>query len=305
MSKFLMKVVPDTLLRTASRQLLVAKKNSPHIFFAAGLAGVITSTVLACRATLKLSDTLDIIQKEIDQLKPEPEILVEDENTKELVITENPHLHQDTIIVYTKASWKVLRLYAPAVIIGGISITALAGAHVQLSRRNTALMSAYAVVAKAYEEYRIRVQEEVGAERELELYHGTQKGLVKNKDGEVVEAKLVDPTKISPHAKFFDEYSNFWKKDPDVNHLFVKVQENYMNERLQAYGHVFLNEVYDSLGIPRTREGSVVGWLRFPEKGDGFIDFGMQDAYNAGFVNHLEPSVLLNFNVDGVIWDKI
>jgi hypothetical protein len=298
-----MKLVPASAVGKISRQLLIAKKNSPHIFFAAGVAGTIASTVLACRATLKLSATLDEIQKDIDIIKPKREthpLLTPEVVTGEDVVVE----HTKTIYVYSRASLRIAKLYGPSVLIGVASIGLLAGAHVQLTRRNSALIAAYAAVQKAYDDYRERVREELGAEKELDIYHAAKTEIVKDADGNDISVKVVDPNKYSPYAKFFDEYSDNWKRDAELNRMFIQCQQNYLNNRLLAYGHVFLNEAYDALGVPRSSAGAVVGWLKDGD-GDGYIDFGIFEAFNSRFVNGTEQSILLDFNVDGVIYDKI
>ncbi|MET0786534.1 MAG: DUF6353 family protein [Paenisporosarcina sp.] len=291
----IIKIIPKSVVSKVSRQILKTKKNSPHIFFAAGVAGTVVSTVLACRATLRLSETLDEIKRDVDSLEPIPQMNLDIEPAREQ--------HIDRIHVYGKASFKIVRLYAPAAIVGVASIGALTGSHIQLVRRNTALMAAYAAVQKAYDDYRERVREQLGEDAELELYHASTKQ-VKVVDGKAIEANVADPNKYSPYAKFFDEYSKHWEKDPELNRIYVQCQQNYLNHRLNAYGHVFLNEAYDALGLERTKAGAVVGWLKNGE-GDGYIDFGIFEAFNSRFVNGLERSILLDFNVDGVIYDKI
>lgn len=293
-----MKILPASTITKLSRQMLIVKKNSPHIFFAAGVAGTVASTVLACRATLKLSATLDEIQKDIDVLKP-------NRGSNEVVNTEDAVVeHTRTLYIYAHSGFKIVKLYGPSVLIGAASIGLLTGSHVQLTRRNSALLAAYAAVAKAYDDYRERVREELGTERELDLYHAAKTETVKDAEGNEFEVKTADPNKYSPYAKFFDEFSDEWQRDPELNRMFVQCQQNYLNNRLKTFGHVFLNEAYDSLGIPRTRAGAVVGWLNNGD-GDGYIDFGIFEAFNARFVNGPEQSILLDFNVDGVIYDKI
>ncbi|MET0786304.1 MAG: DUF6353 family protein [Paenisporosarcina sp.] len=293
----LIKFIPKSVVLTASRQILKAKKNSPHIFFVAGVGGTVLSTVLACRATLKLSETLDDIKHDVEAAKPAP-VSPADE------FMDERDYHRDMVYVYGKASLKLVKLYGVPILIGAASVGALTGSHVQLVRRNTALMAAYAAVQKAYDDYRDRVRDKLGEEAELDIYHGARTELVKNKDGEIEQGKVVDPNKYSAYAKFFDEYSRFWNKDPELNRIFVQVQQNYANHRLNAYGHVFLNEVYDALGIDRSTPGAVVGWVKNGD-GDGYIDFGIFEAFNSAFVNGWERSILLDFNVDGVIYDKI
>jgi len=290
----LIRIIPNSVVGKVSRSILKAKKNSPHIFFAAGIAGTITSTVLACRATLKLSSTLDEIKHDVEVLETDP--------VRNEMPTEEWRL--DTVYIYGKASLRLVRLYGPAAVVGVVSIGMLTGSHVQLVHRNTALMAAYAAVQKAYDEYRERVRYQFGEEAELELYHASRTELVKDASGEVIEARVVDPNRYSPYAKFFDEYSRHWNKDPELNRLFIQCQQNYANDLLNARGHIFLNEVYDQLGIDRSKAGAVVGWVKGGE-GDNYIDFGMFQAYNSQFVNGWERSILLDFNVDGVIYDKI
>lgn len=281
-------MLPVSLTRAFGRQMLTLKKDSPHIFFVAGIAGVGVATVLACRATLKLSDTLDEIQEEIQVAKTHK---MEDDGLQK----------QNMAYIYSKGAMKLTKLYAPSVIIGAASLTALTGSHVQLSRRNASLMAAYAVMQEAYDNYRERVREELGEEKELDIH----RGLKEEKDPDSKElVKVGDPNKRSPYARIFDEYSTQWKKDPELNKLLVQCQQNYANQLLQTRGHLFLNEVYDMLGLERSSAGAVVGWV-IGKEGDNYVDFGMYDAHNTGFVNGWERSVVLDFNVDGVIYDKI
>ena len=124
-----------------------------------------------------------------------------------------------------------------------------------------------------------------------------------------LKTALDDPAfqAASPYAKFFDELNPNWTKDPSANLFFLKAQEQFANDKFQAQGYLFLNDVYDSLGIPRTSFGQLVGWFK-GNGGDEYIDFGIFDGDNESkraFVNGYERSVLLDFNVDGVIYDLI
>ena len=296
----IMKYVPNSAIRAVSRQVLVAKKNSPHIFFGIGLVGTIAGTVLACRATLKLSQTLDEIQKDLDVVKAKNKVMPQGD----LFPSASEDLYYQSVQVYIKSGLKIMRLYGPSIVVSGVSIGLLTNSHIELSRRNAALMAAYATVQKAYEDYRERVREVVGEEKELELYRGIETKKIKGEDGTEIEVKTVDPNKYSQYAKFFDEYSEHWNKDPELNRIYVQCQQNYANNLLHARGHVFLNEVYDMLGIERSSAGQVVGWLRHSD-GDNYVSFGIFEAFNSAFVNGNERSILLDFNVDGVIWDKI
>lgn len=285
--------IKNKVTRTVGRTSLKVKSNSPHILFGAGVVGVVASTVLACRSTLKLEETLGSIQDDLEAAK---NVTVDGDG--ELIV------RRDTAKAYAYGTLKLGKLYGPSIVIGAASIALLTGSHVQLSRRNTALTAAYTGLHQAYNEYRSRVQEHLGEEKELDLYHGVKLETIEDENGKKKVVKVVDPNKLTTYARFFDEVSPNWSKDPEINRLFVQCQQNYMNQLLQARGHVFLNEVYDALGIDRSTAGSVVGWV-IGDEGDNYVNFRMFDAGNSAFVNGYERSILLDFNVDGVIYDKI
>ena len=295
-----MKFIPKAMTRTLARQVLVAKKNSPHIFFVAGVAGVVGSTVLACRSTLKLEKTLIDVKHDIDEVKhlrDKPQLFTAEEQYE-------AQYYRDLTYVYAKGTYRLARLYGPSVIVGAASIAALTGSHITLTKRNTALTAAYAGIAKAYDEYRYRVREELGEEKELDIYHSVTNEKVKNEDGKAELVKFADPNTFSQYARFFDEASPNWVKNAEMNRMFVQCQQNYANHRLITRGHLFLNEVYEMLGIPHCRAGAVVGWV-ISNEGDNYVDFGMFEAANARFIEGWERNILLDFNVDGVIFDKI
>lgn len=284
--------LPENITRGFGRKVLTIKKQSPHIFFVAGVIGSVTSTVLACRATLKLEKTLD-------EIKADLHTVMELKNDVDVENYDEIQYRKDVAYVYAMGGMELAKLYGPSVIIGAASVALLTGSHVQLTRRNGALMAAYAAVQEAYNEYRNRVRAELGDERELEIYRQGETNAV-----ECAESKTRDPNSHSPYAVFFDEFSPNWEKDPELNRLFIQCQQTYANNLLRSRGHVFLNEIYDMLGVDRTRAGAVVGWV-IGHDGDNYIDFGIFNPENSRFVNGMERSILLDFNVDGVIYDKI
>lgn len=111
----------------------------------------------------------------------------------------------------------------------------------------------------------------------------------------------------SMYARFFDESSPYWSEDPEYNLMFLKQQEAYANEIMKHHGYVFLNKIYEMLGLPLSKAGQIVGWVYDKENpiGDNRIDFGIYDENNAPFINGFKRSILLDFNVDGCILDKI
>lgn len=281
----------------AHRSLLL-QKHSPTLLFGAGIAGIVTSTVLACRSTLKLQDVLDDAQNNMKIAKS-----LEHENYSE------SDRQKDIALIYIQSTMKVVKLYAPAIIIGGASIAALTSSHNILTKRNAALTAAYAALEHGFEEYRRRVVEKYGEEEDREFRYGSER--IEVVDPETKKKSVVarvGPEGASIYARFFDQLSTSWSKEPEYNLVFLKCQQTYANDLLRSRGHVFLNEVYDSLGIPRSKAGAVIGWILDQDGNtDNYIDFGIFDGNEKArdFVNGREGSILLDFNVDGVIFDKI
>ena len=134
-----------------------------------------------------------------------------------------------------------------------------------------------------------------------------ENGKTKKETVDVVKNGLEE---YSDYARFYDDGCTGWEKDPDYNKMFLKAQQQYANDKLIAQGYLFLNDVYDMLGIPRSKAGQVVGWVYNPEnpEGDNYVDFGIFDVTKENardFVNGYVSTILLDFNVDGNIWDKM
>ena len=288
----------------------VVEKHSPEILAGVGVVGVVASTVMACKATMKLNDILEESKETRDKIKevesnPRYEEQYSHEDAK-----------KDLTINYTQTAMKIAKLYAPAVILGSASLGCLLASNDILRKRNAALSAAYMTVDKSFKEYRQRVVDRFGEEVEKEIRYNIKAEEVTStvvaEDGSettVTETvKTMDPNLYSDYAKFFDEASPYWQKDPEYNLMFLKSQQQYATDLLRARGRLFLNEVYDMLGIEKTKAGQIVGWVYNPTNpiGDNFVDFGIFDMSKErvrAFVNGYEPNILLDFNVDGNIWD--
>lgn len=299
-----MKLLPVSVANKFARPLLHLQKNSPQLMFAGGVVAGLSSTVLACRATLKLSDVL----ANAEELKLKAEMLHETDPNG----YDDKTYAKDLTVIKVKTILTLTKLYAPAAGLAVVSISLLTGSHVTLNRRNASLTAAYASVDQAFQKYRERVRDQLGDEVDRDMRYGTRV-VSETVEGDDGKKKVVKHTRVaegqpSQYARFFDELCPDFKKQAEYNMLFLKAQQNYMNDLLQARGHVFLNEVYDALGIPRSGAGAAVGWVH-GKGGDDYIDFGIFDDKTnervRDFVNGRENAILLDFNVDGVIWDKI
>lgn len=284
---------------SVARQALVVKQHSPTILFAGGVVGVVATTVLASRATLKLEEVLGEAAEKKELINTVENEQYTDEDRK-----------RDQLVLMGITARKITKLYAPAAAVGVLSIAALTGSHVILSKRNAAVMAAYSALDRGFREYRGRVVDEYGSDKDREFLYGAKTESVERveqEDGSAVEYHESPHRVPSIYARFFDEHSGYWSRDPSNNMLFLNCQQSYANDKLRARGHLFLNEVYDMLGLPRTKAGAIVGWV-ISKDGDNFVDFNIYDEQRQAaraFVNGLERSILLDFNVDGVIYDLL
>lgn len=290
------------------------KKHSPEILAVTGVIGTVTSVVLACKSTLKVNAVLDETKTNIEKVH----------TAKETGFTESgveysaEDSKKDLAIIYAQTGLKFIKLYAPSVILGVTSIGFMLTSNNILHKRNAALAAAYATVDKGFKEYRERVVERYGKDVDRQLRYNIKakeiEETVVDENGKEKTVKktveVIDPTKVVGYERCFDEFnSTEWDRTPEYNLMFLKAQQAAANNILTSRGYLFLNEVYEMLGIDKTREGNVVGWMYDPKNPniDNYVDFGIRDIYREGVAEFLmgeEKSIWLEFNVDGPILDK-
>ena len=305
-----MKFNTNNLTRGLSRLGLKLKKHSPEILMVTGTIGVVTSAVMACKATLKVNDILEETKQDVDKING----VLENEEYADKYSEEDSK--RDLLIVYAQTGIKLAKLYAPSVILGTLSLGAMITSNNILRKRNVALAAAYTVLDKGFKDYRSNVIERFGEKIDKELKHNikakTFETVTVDENGKEKKTKeevnICD--EISDFARFFDEGSRYFTKDPEYNLMFLKNQERYANDKLKAKGYLFLNDVYRMLDIPETEAGQIVGWI-YDEKcpnGDNYVDFGIYNTNSEkrrDFVNGYEKVILLDFNVDGNILEHI
>lgn len=307
--------ITNKLTRTFGKATFQLKKHSPEILVVTGVVGTVVSAVLACKATTKVGEVMADAKTQIDQVHQ----VLEDETIPEEKYSQEDG-KKDLAIIYTQTGVKLAKLYGPAVLLGAVSITSILAGHNILRKRNLALAAAYTAVDTSFKDYRKRVIDRFGKELDQELRYNikakeVEEVTVDENGKETVETKTVnsvDPNDIPDYSKFFDESCSGWTKNADMNLTFLRQQERWANDKLQRKGYLMLNDVYEALGIDKTKAGQVVGWVYDPEnpnhKGDNFVSFGIYDQDNErarAFVNGKERVILLNFNVDGYILDKV
>ncbi|GHU53688.1 hypothetical protein AGMMS49975_12440 [Clostridia bacterium] len=280
------------------------RKYSPEILAVVGVVGIVAGTVMACKATTKASEVLEDMKEDISKIND----CAENEELQESNKYTEEDRQKDKIIVYTKTTVKLAKIYAPAVAIGIFSVGSLLMSNRILRKRNIAFAAAYTAVDKGFKEYRKRVAERFGENVEREIKYNISEDIAINENGSETTKPVANIAyDSSVYARFFDASSGHYEKDPEYNLMFLKAQQNHANDLLKARGYLFLNEVYQMLDIPITKAGQVVGWLYDAKNpsGDNYVDFGIFNlGTNCDFVNGYETVILLDFNVDGNIWNK-
>ena len=279
--------------RLVGRAGLVLSKHAPTILTAAGTAGFIGTTVLASKATLKVEETV----------AEEAALLVKVHEAHDAGKLSDKDATHDKVVLYTRMTTKLAKLYAPALILGAASIVSLATGHGIMLKRNASLAAAYAAVDQAFKTYKKKVESKFGKEAVLDALVSTaEEDLTKNEPTLEAIAAVDD---VSPYGVIFDSSNHNWSADEDLAMLHLKCQQQYANDILQTRGHIFLNEVYKMLGFPHTPAGAVTGWVK--GHGDDFVDFNIYDGMFEGEDSNGRTVTkwALDFNVDGVMWDKI
>lgn len=311
--------IKNGLTQKFGRTGLVLQKNSPQILLGAGIIGMVATVVLASRATLKAQLILENKSMAMASIEGVKDASNTPGNAYSGTYSEQDEM-KDKAVVYLRTGIEFAKLYGPTIVVGSLSIAAILGAHGIMAKRQVALTAAYGLMAEAYKNYRQRVVEVLGEEKDAEFHLGlreeTYSVTEENEEGKktkVKKTKLVATGAMpSMYARCFDKSNKLWQPDRLLNAAYITAQERYINDVLILEGHVFLNEVYRRLGFPETPEGQLVGWvLRSPkqmkaEGRDGYISFGL-DKYEANreSMRGENDGIWIDPNVDGIVFDLI
>ena len=292
------------------------KKHSPEILVVAGVIGTVTSAVMACKATLKVSDVIDETKETIETIH---DCVGKGLKTSDGEEYTQEVANKDLTIVYIQTGWKFAKLYGPSVLLGVASIGCMVGSNQILRKRNIALGAAFTAMDKSFKEYRGRVIEKFGKDLDRELRFNTKAKQIEEtvvdengKESTVTKTvEIIDPNVAhSIYSVVFCEGNTGWTKNAELNKVFLLQQQNYANDKLRLNGVLTLNEVYDMIGAPRTAYGQLAGWVYTEDSsvGDNFVDFGIFDINSekkCDFINGIERSIILDFNCIGNILDYI
>lgn len=289
---------------------LKIRKYGPEIALATGVAGVIGTVVLACKETLKADEVLDRHNDRLNRLQKAVEIVESGEDEE----YDERDVKRDKFVIYCKFGGELLRLYAPAIILGTTSIGLILWSHGIMKGRYLGAVAAYNAVNEAFNTYRERVRNEAGAETDRHYMFGTERdevtGSVIDENGK--RKKKDDYVEVIPNNIKKSEYTRVWgpgetrafMQNNDNCRAFLIGQQEIANCILNTKGHLFFNEVLDMLGYPQTDIGAITGWVKGANGKDGYVDFGVLDLHRPDiqeWIDNKTKTITLDFNVDGPI----
>ena len=299
-----------------AKMRVIEKK--PEILLCSGIGCIVGGFVWGCVSSSKLEKSLSKYKDVIDEAKENilalESIEEPSEDAKSSLSVEKKAVTQ----CYGKIALEMVKLYGPPIALTCSGIGCIVGSHSEMKSRNIGLSAALLSATTAFDEYKKRVIDRVGEEEEEEIRLGLKRSTVTEEiiDGTTGKKKKVKKEILTGDKQtmldaevswvFFDEVSPNWKEVPNYNYSFLRMAQNMLNDKLRYKGLLFENDVRDELGLPRTKEGAVLGWVideTDPDK--TYIDFGcwdMDDSASRRFMEGVEPVVLLKLNTQGNVW---
>lgn len=322
MANELTKNLNENVQRIFGKTNTTIRKNAPTILTIAGVGAMVAGTIFAVKATAKVEPIIDICKQDIENLKRVESIEIEVEEGEMQKVDVDAFNKRAAMNIYIKTAGQLAKLYWPtvALTIGGAAC--ILGAHNIISARYGALATSYGTLKSCYDGYRDRVKKELGDEKEEKIFYGIETVPVKEKNEETgkLEKKEMDiiPTEDPIDVPWYSPYARRWnsktapyvfnQRDPEVNKMTLEQAQVYFTEKLRVKGSVFLNEVYDVLGLSRTPEGQLVGWV-FGGDGDDFVDLGCRDVYwrmnNGEGLQAFSKEIFIDPNVNGLVYDLL
>ena len=214
-------------------------KNQPALMLGVGIAGMVTTTVLAIRGHMKAKEEV-----ESDVYAPET---FQDKKGRS-------HIKKR---YWIKKTWKC---YIPAAVTGSLSVACLIGSYSINHRRNAALASSLAVSEAAMTEYQKHVVDTIGEEAEKGIREKFQADQIK-KSGPLLQ-QPDENHEYMDGAHCVNCYESttqqkFWASKEDIR----RAVNNLNQERLTGFGgQVTLNDFYNEIGITATSIGDTLGW---------------------------------------------
>ena len=295
--------------RLAGKGALIVSKHAPAILTGLGIAGFTATAVLSAKQTLSVGE---VTWEDLNELSTVKAAEDEERFTKQEIQVAKAR-------AWGNLTKHLLKHYALPLGLGTVSAISLILSHRISASRIAGLSMAYAGLEESFRNYKTRIEEGFGKEEtERILAEADNDALEKAKvdyyketgrEFQLKPEELMRELGVSPYAVVFDQNAKAWEGNEDYSLMILHAQENYANDILCTRGYLLLNEVYKALGLPQTSAGSVVGWVYDNDDGDGIVEFGNFEALN---YREYDPVLgrevtkfVLDFNVDGVIYDQI
>ena len=297
------------------------KKNSPTLCFIGGVTAFVGTCILASKATLEAEDIIDEHNKRIEDIETAGKIAAaEGYSGKPYGEAE---MKKDKTTAYTKTGVSLAKAYAPAIATGALSITLFLAGQKILNGRYVAAASAYSGLQKLFNDYRGRVREDLGPEKDRQFLYGSrvekkaieaetvdpETGKTKKEklDAEYIDINIDDTTgNIRVWGEYNSDGSRNWQyeRNHEMSLSWLRAKESFWNDILRTRKSkvVTENEVAHDIGLNMTQSGQFLGWDR-NKNPDAYIDFGLgdwSDPQVKRFINNDIDSVILTFNVDGI-----
>lgn len=301
--------IKNTITRTVSTGLLQARKHAPEILLVTSLSSGAAALALTVKQTLTVAPVLEPWNDWMDQYKDglEKKKYAEEHPEEELPKFPEETAKSITVRTAVQTGLNLARHYALPLAFAGLSAAAMLGMYKVWNARYTAVVAVATGLQETLSKYREEIRDQLGENADKEVMSKVTSDKREVKEDPQTENQVRKPQMGSQYSRIFDESSTYYKRCAGDNLTFLQRQQSIANHLLAINGSVFLNEVYDMLGFPRTKAGSVVGWI-FDPGIENKIDFGfwdLGDEAKRAFINGWEKSVLLDFNVDGIIYDII
>lgn len=266
------------LSRTVKSVQTALKRRSPEILTGLGIAGMLSTTILAVKATPK---ALMLIEEEKRRRNYENA-----KEARDLGYDECEHIDKLPPVDVIKTAWKC---YIPAAVTGTVSVACLIGASSVNARRNAALATAYTISESALREYKDKVVETVGEKKEKAVRDAIAKDKIER---DPVEKKEVIITDRGDTLCYDAHAGRYFKSDIDK----LKKVENEINKKLLDEGYISLNDFYYAIGLEGTDIGRDLGWR--VEQGLIELDFSSQLTQDGTPCLVIDYGTLPQYNFD-------
>lgn len=294
--------------RVIKKAGLKIRKHKTTIMFVGGISCVVVSDVMLNKAARKSVGITDFANEEIDKIKSKSETRIED-NGEIVEIYDKKAVRN----VYLKTGFELAKDYAFPVVLKGAAITLFYKSNMEWKNRAIASAAVALSATETLNAFHKRVADKYGEDEADKLKYGITTESVEiesvDENGKAVnvtiESDVFDPSMPSMYARYFDKNNDLWRID-NMDYIINLLDglESAANDRLIANGYLFLNEVYELLHLPLSKAGQVVGWLYEGDAAkDGQVNFHIKEGLVVDDNGDYEPSILLDFNVDGNIFE--